>query len=219
MLPVLEMFDSIDGEGTRTGELATFIRLQGCNLHCCFCDTAYSIPMKNKNVNEMSVEEIVANTHYHNVTITGGEPLIHEETWKLIQELILAGHHVNIETNGTMDTTFHLPNMFYTVDYKCKYSKMNDKMNPKSFCGLGGNDVVKMVVATEEDMEDGLDWYNKFYASRANVDRPWLYFSPVFGKIEPVQIVEFVKKHNLQHKTRVQVQLHKIIWDPKEKMV
>lgn len=215
MLPVLEIFDSIDGEGLRTGELATFIRLQGCNLHCCFCDTAYSIPEKNKNVKMMSVEEIVKNTHYRNVTLTGGEPLIHNETPKLIMALIEAGHEVNVETNGTMPTGVHLKNLFYTVDYKCIYSGMNDKMNPSAFNELLPTDCVKCVVATIEDMEDALKWYNKFYSVREVQYRPILYFSPVFGKIEPVDIVNWVKGKNLQERVRVQVQLHKIIWDPK----
>ena len=220
MLPVLEIFHSIDGEGTRTGELATFIRLKGCNLHCIFCDTAYSIAMKGgAEYQDLEIEDIVKMVRYHNVTITGGEPLIHAETIKLVEALVIAGHHVNIETNGTMDTIFHLPNMFYTVDYKCIYSKMKDKMNPAAFCGLNGDDVVKMVVASREDMEDGLEWYNKFYLGKHECGRPWLYLSPVFGKIEPKEIVEFVKEKNLDRKVRVQVQLHKIIWDPAEKMV
>lgn len=220
MLPVLEIFHSIDGEGLRTGELATFIRLKGCNLHCIFCDTAYSIAREGgQKATMMEVKEIVANTRYHNVTITGGEPLIHEETKQLIQELVLAGHHVNVETNGTIDTTVHYANCFYTVDYKTPYSKMSDKMNPKAFEGLTSNDCVKAVVADRNDLEHSLEWYNKFYDDRPALARPWLYFSPVFGKIEPAEIVEFVKEKNLQERVRVQVQLHKIIWDPNARLV
>ena len=219
MLPVLEIFHSIDGEGLRTGELATFIRLQGCNLHCKFCDTAYSIPLKNRNANEMEIKEIVANCKYRNVTITGGEPLIHSETMQLVEELVLAGHEVNIETNGTQDTTTHLPNMFYTVDYKTIYSGHSGDMNPAAFCHLTPNDVVKIVAANREDLEDAYDWFVKFYDHLATVERPWLYISPVFGKITPAELVDWVKEKNLDYKTRVQVQLHKIIWDPNARMV
>ena len=218
-LPVLEIFHSIDGEGTRTGELATFIRLKGCNLHCCYCDTAYSIPQNYESAVLMRVEEILDRVKYHNVTITGGEPLIHEGTVELIKALVDAGHHVNIETNGTKDTIWHIPGMFYTVDYKCLYSRMNDKMKPEAFCGLNGEDVVKMVVADVVDLKDGLKWYNKFYGNKDTENRPWLYLSPVFGKIEPKSIVEFMHYNNLQDKVRVQVQLHKIIWDPSARLV
>lgn len=219
MLPVLEIFHSIDGEGIRTGELATFVRLKGCNLHCVFCDTAYSIPMNDKGVTKMEVNEIVANCKYHNVTITGGEPLIHSETMQLVEELILAGHHVNIETNGTKDTTTHFPNMFYTVDYKTIYSGHSGEMNPSAFSNLTANDVVKVVAANREDLEDAYNWFTKFYGHLAPIERPWLYISPVFGKIEPSELVDWVKEKNLDCKTRVQVQLHKIIWNPNERMV
>lgn len=220
MLKVLEIFHSIDGEGLRTGELATFVRLAGCNLACRFCDTAYSIKPKDDTIQEMSVDEIISNVKYKNVTITGGEPLLQEETLDLIKALCEKDFKVNVETNGTIGIKFRHENLFYTVDYKCIYSGHNEQMNPEAFTNLLGTDVVKCVIASKEDFDDALAFFDAYLGNRPDHARPWLYLSPVFGKIQPVEIVDLVKE-NLPDmtKVRVQVQLHKIIWDPAARLV
>ena len=220
-MKVIEIFGSIDGEGKRTGQLATFIRLAGCNLRCCYCDTKYSFD--SKNAEEMTIPEIVKKCKeigYHNITLTGGEPLIHKDAKALIFELCVRGFQVNIETNGSVDLLelthmrdIYELNFFFTVDYKTKFSGMNDKMNIHSFDYLDiKKDIVKCVVANKEDMDDAL----RYLDSIDNLFNIW--FSPVFGEIEPKEIVEYVKERKRQDVT-VQVQLHKIIWDPEERGV
>lgn len=220
-MKVVEIFGSIDGEGKRTGQLATFIRLAGCNLRCGYCDTKYSFD--TETAKEMSIKEIIDECHkigYHNITLTGGEPLIQEDVNKLIVHLCTLGYQVNIETNGSVDLTdlillrkgYDL-DLFFTVDYKTKFSLMNKRMNPNSFKLLEPDkDIVKCVVANEEDMDDALTYLDSF-DTKFNI-----WFSPVFNEIKPKEIVEYVKKHNRQDIT-IQIQLHKIIWDPEERGV
>lgn len=90
-LCVNEIFDSIDGEGKKAGQLATFIRLCGCNLRCSYCDTAYAF----NEGRHMDIADIIAQVSYPNVTLTGGEPLC-QDIHALLEGL--KGHSVNIET-------------------------------------------------------------------------------------------------------------------------
>lgn len=220
-MKVIEIFGSIDGEGKRTGQLATFIRLAGCNLRCSYCDTKYSFDCSNAT--DMSIDEIILECKkigYHNITLTGGEPLISKDADILIYSLCNNGFQVNIETNGSADLTVlttvrktYNYDFFFTVDYKCLSSKMNQYMTDYSFNCLDiDKDIVKCVVSNDKDMDDALMYLDAF-KRKFNI-----WFSPVFDMIEPKEIVDYVKKHNRQDVT-VQVQLHKIIWDPEKRGV
>lgn len=215
-LLVNEIFGSIDGEGLRTGELATFIRLTGCNLRCRYCDTTYAF-------NEgklLTIEEIlnkVSNIGYRNITLTGGEPLLNKNSYKLIDELIKNNYNVNIETNGAIDITSLLnKNVLITMDYKTKSSNMNDKMIKNNIIKLRENDVLK-IVCNKNDFDD----ITKLLKD-TNI-KSFVYLSPIFNEIEPSELVGFLKKlHNKginTDKIRVQVQLHKIIWNPNKRGV
>lgn len=218
-MKVVEIFRSIDGEGKRTGLPTTFIRLFGCNLHCSYCDTRYGCEGNNYDV--MSIREIVEECRLlevKNVTITGGEPLIHPGIKKLIEALLCAGYYVNVETNGSINvddfrSQLHpggndgVANLFFTVDYKCPSSGMESKMDLESFRNLRRTDVLKFVVGSKEDMDAALSVLDQIGTSAE------VYFSPVFGKIEPAEIVEYITEHKLFN-CKVQVQLHKIIWSP-----
>lgn len=224
---VNEIFNSIDGEGKRAGELATFIRFCGCNCNCSYCDSKYTWTEQGK---EMSVDEIVeyvVDNGYPNITITGGEPLIQENLNELVERLVDCGKFVNIETNGTINPSHVIPihstspNVFVTMDYKSKSSGQQDKMKLENFVDLWNTDVLKFVVANEEEMKDALDFMHKLesYQSGDIEQLPLVYFSPVYGKIEPKQIVEFMQKHNLAKNVRVQLQLHKYFWNPETRGV
>lgn len=227
-MKVIEIFKSIDGEGKRTGRPATFIRLAGCNLRCCYCDTTYSFDCSKAT--EMGIEEIVNECNKLEcrlITLTGGEPLIHKDVDKLIKRLSIEGYEINVETNGSVDLTKFIDdrrkydlNVFFTVDYKVLSSEMNDKMNEKSFdCLDFKKDLVKCVVGSKEDMDDALKYLdglkekNIYKYLKFNI-----WFSPIFGKIEPKDIVEYVLDSKRDDIT-VQVQLHKIIWDPNKRGV
>ena len=212
---VNEIFSSIEGEGIRSGYPVTFIRLYGCNLHCSYCDTRYSC--EGGDFKQMSVDEIldvVADLGFHRVTVTGGEPLIHKDVNELLMALIKAGYEVNIETNGAVYVApyTHSAKMIITLDYKSISSGENASMWLSNIPLLRKRDVLKFVVGSQEDLDDMrrivID-YNPICS---------IYVSPIFGKIEPKEIVEYIKEHKLEN-CRVQLQMHKFIWPPQQRGV
>jgi len=215
-MKVVEIFNSIEGEGKRAGLPCTFIRLYGCNLHCSYCDSRYACD--DNNYTDMSISEILSKvTEFGcpNVTVTGGEPLIHEDITALLQALLMAGCWINVETNGSVEPTFYVKNtedIFYTMDYKTGASGMTHLMNEKAIANLRRLDVLKFVVGSEADLEQAKELVDSIMI------RAQIYISPVFGMIEPVKLVEFVKKNGLWD-WKVQLQLHKFIWNPAERGV
>ncbi len=214
-----EIFSSIDGEARRAGELATFVRSVGCNLRCKFCDSKYTWGTEDTNRN-MTVAEIVeeckqlGNT---NVTFTGGEPLLQKDSDELIEALADAGFDVSIETDGGIDFTERSwfknnhKNVWVCADYKCYASGMTDKMLPlDTFAQLRGQDVLKFVVGSQRDLELAYEVYSYIRSKGCSC---YIYLSPVFGDIEPKDIVEFMKDHKMQGKVRFQLQIHKYVWD------
>jgi len=210
-MQVVEIFSSIEGEGKRAGILCTFVRLAGCNLRCSYCDTVYSQHYSDGVT--MTVSEVVkACTEFgvKAITLTGGEPLIHDDVERLIHELNRAGFEVNIETNGSVNINnmierFEYPNSFFTVDYKCPSSGMGSSMLLINFCHFTEKDVLKFVVGSREDL---MAAYGVITSLKPKAQ---IYFSPVWGKITMVEIVEFMKVNKLTE-CKIQVQLHKIIW-------
>lgn len=210
---VNEIFSSIDGEGVRTGLPTVFIRLYGCNLKCSYCDTRYSC--ENNEYKEMTLMDILEQVLSYGVprvTLTGGEPLIHEGVKDLINSLVVNGIEVNIETNGAVDLSDfwefrYSSKVIITMDYKCASSGMEDKMKLWNLKLLQPKDVIKFVVSNYNELEK-MEYILKESECKA---RP--YVSPVFGAIEPKELVEYVLDNELNNVT-VQVQLHKIIWNP-----
>lgn len=214
-MKVVEIFKSIDGEGKRAGLPTTFIRLFGCNLNCSYCDTRYGCEGEGYSI--LSIEEvieIVDRVGIKSVTITGGEPLVHPGINKLIEILLNRGYWVNIETNGSQYIgKFPVnPLLFFTMDYKCPSSGMENNMELRNMELLRKNDVLKFVVGSSQDLDKALQVIEQ-YEPKAQI-----YFSPVFGEIEPKEIVKFLLSHKM-YDCKVQVQLHKIIWDPNKKGV
>lgn len=231
-MKVVEIFNSIDGEGKRTGELTTFIRLYGCNLRCGFCDTKYSYNQESEELpyKEMSIEEIIKECDKYNtdnITLTGGEPLIHLDVKYLLRILSESGYNVNVETNGSVSIKQYYnedgthaqgyENVWFTVDYKSPSSGMQDKMLMDNFDVMKYKyqDVVyKFVVGNEKDLDVANDIINTKILTNINRNN-LVYISPIFGDIEPKAIVEYMQKHDLfDSKTpiRCQIQLHKVLW-------
>lgn len=206
-LPVVEIFDSIDGEGKRAGEMAIFIRLAGCNLRCSYCDTSYALSIRDaiENLSANEIMDRVLKYPWKNITITGGEPLMHH-IGDLVDMLADFGYDVNIETNGSKALDFSWQ-CFYTVDYKCFSSGEDKKMLMSNFINTRPKDVVKFVVGSREDL---------MQAARITAlipEHTSVYLSPVFNAITPAQIVDFIKETK-NPRLKLQVQLHKIVWQP-----
>lgn len=216
---VVEIFTSINGEGTRAGQLAVFVRFQGCNLSCSFCDTKWANE-KDAPFQWMTKEEIyqaVKKTGVRNVTLTGGEPLLQDGIKELLLELSKDRElSVEIETNGSVSLksfqAISNPPLF-TMDYKLPISGMEGKMCTENFSVLSEKDTVKFVTG-----KDDLPRIKEIIEEYDLIGKCHIYISPVFGEVDPKEIVDFLVENQYNH-VNLQLQLHKIIWDPKARGV
>ncbi len=217
-MKVVEKFVSINGEGVRAGEPAVFVRFKGCNLACTYCDTKWA-NLPECKFEEMSPEEIVeyvTQTGITNVTLTGGEPLLQKEIRTLMTLLVENGNRVEIETNGAVKLDSYLaePRPVFTMDYKLPGSGAESGMQMSNFEVLSREDTVKFVSGSMDDLKRAREIIDRYDLTK----RCHVYISPVFGNIEPVQIVEFLIK-NKMNDVRLQIQIHKVIWDPEKRGV
>ncbi len=214
MYDVVESFVSINGEGPHAGEPAIFIRFKGCNLNCIYCDTKWA-NCADVQSEKMSAEELcvlVRNTGIRNATLTGGEPLLQDGIKELIESLAVQGCRVEIETNGSilikdLADSEHRP--VFTMDYKLPSSEMEETMCTENFKYLGIHDSVKFVSGSIADLERAREIIKKY----SLIKKCHIFISPVFGKIDPAEIVDFMIKNKMNY-VRLQLQLHKFIWDP-----
>lgn len=214
MLKINEKFVSINGEGPHSGMLALFIRFAGCNLQCSYCDTQYAADLKRADYNLETVEEIIKYIEeqgIRNIVLTGGEPLLQPESEivNLVRELNAKEYKVDIETNGSIDISKVKDDACIIMDYKLPGSGMEDKMLLDNILKLKPSDVVKFVCGSKNDLDRAYELINKYDLTK----RLKVFLSPVFGSIEPKEIVEYMKLKKLNNVT-LQLQIHKIIWDP-----
>lgn len=219
MLSVVERFISINGEGAHAGETAAFIRFRGCNLSCSYCDTKWANE-RNTYALDYTAEQLaqwVKEKDVHNVTLTGGEPLLQDDIDKLIHLLLQQGNRVEIETNGSIPLDRYVHSRLrpaFTMDYKLPSSGMEVAMRRDNFKLLGEHDTVKFVTGSEADLIRAKEIMDEFKLKQ----RCHVYLSPVFGKISPAAIVDFMINNNMND-VRLQLQLHKYIWGAERKGV
>lgn len=212
---IAEMFSSINGEGTHAGQLAFFVRFTGCNLNCSYCDTKWA-NVPNAEYTEMTADEIRSEAQksgISNVTVTGGEPLIQPNIVPLLETLCGDGRYVEIETNGSADVSEVLKikgeRPALTMDYKLPSSGMESFIRTENFALLEAKDTVKFVSGSLADLERALEIIRKY----GLIGKCAVYISPVFGKLKPAEIVDFMLANKLNG-VNVQLQMHKFIWDP-----
>lgn len=209
---VVEKFISINGEGSRAGQLSAFIRFSCCNLNCSYCDTKYAntIDASFELLSEQDILDYLNKNKIINVTLTGGEPLIQDNIDILINLLLKNGYSVEVETNGSVDIKpfINETRPIFTLDYKTPSSNMENKMDLNNYQYLTKNDVIKFVVGNLDDLNKAKEIINKYdLTNRAKV-----YFSPIFGMIKPSMIVDYMIKHHMND-VYMQLQMHKFIWD------
>lgn len=217
---VVEKFVSINGEAKAAGELACFIRFAGCNLDCSYCDTKWA-NSKDVSYEIMSKEDIynyIKETGVRNVTLTGGEPLIQENIEALIRMLAADKTlRIELETNGSVPIAKYADigdNVVFTLDYKLPGSGMDCHMATDNYSYIGKKDAVKFVVSDERDLDCAREVINRF-----NLDEiTTVYLSSSFSRIEPKDIVDYMIEHGM-NKVKLQLQLHKYIWEPDKKGV
>ena len=212
-MKVCEIFSSIQGESSFAGLPCTFIRLSGCNLRCAYCDTKYAYDEGD----EMEVQNVLRQIDAAGiqlVEITGGEPLLQgHETISLIRELLDRGHEVLIETNGSMNIKEIDKRAVVVLDMKTPDSGMSDKMDLTNLKKIKTSDEVKFVICSRADYE----WSKKLISEYALEARCKVLLSPGFGMIKPGDLVAWIIEDRLR--VRLNIQVHKYIFDPNERRV
>ncbi len=213
MLKVNEIFYSVQGEGTSAGLPCVFVRLAFCNLRCTYCDTEYAF-YEGK---DLSISEIIDEIKKYDcklVEVTGGEPLFQmNECLAMMKQLCDDGYEVLIETSGSLPIKNIDTRVKIIMDLKCPSSGMEKKNLYENINYLKTTDELKFVIGSREDY----DW-TKDKIVKYNLDKKCeLLLSVVFGKLEPVQLVNWILEDKLN--VRFQLQIHKFIWHPETRGV
>ena len=208
MMRISETFFSIQGESTFAGWPCFFIRTTGCPLRCRWCDTEYAFTGgTDRTVESLVAEAVRAPTDL--VEITGGEPFVAPELPVLVRGLLEGGKTVLIETSGAFPVPAGLDRRCRIImDVKPPGSAMAHTMREEIFRDLGPGDEVKAVLAGREDF----DWAMAFLDRVGLSEGIPVTVSPVFGECSPEELARWVLESG--RNLRVQVQLHKILFDP-----
>ena len=213
MLKVNEIYFSIQGESSKAGLPCVFVRLTYCNLRCTYCDTEYAF----YEGNDLSIDEVISEVKKFNcklVEITGGEPLVQmDNCHELMKKLYDDGFEVMIETGGSLTIKDIDPRVKIIMDIKCPSSGMLQKNLYENIKYLKPIDEVKFVIGDREDYE----WSKEQIKKYSLIEKCEILFSVVFGKLEPVTLVNWIIEDKLN--IRFQLQLHKYIWHPEMKGV
>lgn len=204
---ITEIFHSIQGESSHVGQPCVFVRLTGCPLRCTWCDTDYAF-YGGQDYSVDQVLERVASFGCSLVEVTGGEPLAQPEAFPLITKLCEAGYRVLIETSGAIDIAKVDRRAHFILDVKCPGSGMSDRMHWPNLDTLMQQDEAKFVLADRQDY----DWARDVIARYGLTQRCSVLVSPVFGRLEPRRLAEWVLADRLP--VRFQLQIHKFIWAP-----
>lgn len=206
-LAVNEIFQTIQGETTRVGEPCVILRLTGCPLRCSWCDTTYAYDEGAlRDVADVVADALAFPARL--VAVTGGEPLAQRATLALLTALCDAGRTVLLETSGALDITRVDPRVCRIVDVKCPGSGMQDRNRWQNLEILRPHDEVKFVLASRLDYEYARDVVRRHdLAARCPV-----LFGPVSGAVDPRDLAAWILEDALA--VRLQLQIHKIVWEP-----
>lgn len=211
-LRVTEIFYSIQGESTHVGRPCVFVRLTGCPLRCRWCDTAYAF----NGGTEMTIMQVLGQIRAFGcrlVEVTGGEPLHQPVAFELITTLCNDQYEVLIETSGATDISSVDERAQVILDIKCPGSDMMDRMHWPNVERLKPTDQAKFVLKDRRDYEWAIGIVSQYQLSK----RCAVLFSPVFGELPLQTLAEWILHDRLA--VRLQMQLHKVIWDPESRGV
>lgn len=212
-LTINEIYYSVQGESTWAGAPCVFVRLTFCNLRCNYCDTEHAFYEGTKR-SLGQILDAVATYGCSLVEITGGEPLLQKNVLPLMSMLCDSGFTVLLETSGAHDISNVDSRVHRIMDLKTPGSGEMDKNLWSNIDHLAARDEVKFVMGSREDYEWSRDVVQRYdLPSRCHA----VLFSPIFGRIDPRQIVEWILADKLP--VRFQLQMHKFIWRPTQRGV
>jgi 7-carboxy-7-deazaguanine synthase len=207
VLTVNEIFYSIQGESTHAGRRCVFVRLTACDLRCSWCDTAYAFYEGSKR----TLDEVMAEIEQYDcplVEITGGEPLLQDDVFPLMERLLERNRTVMLETGGHRSIARVPPQVIKIVDVKCPASGESAKNDWGNLARLAAHDEVKFVIQDRGDYEFARDVIERHRLH----ERAGVLLSPVHGVLDPKTLSEWMLADRLP--ARLQLQLHKYIWSP-----
>ncbi len=220
-LQISELFYSIQGESTFAGYPCAFIRLADCNLRCSFCDARYTYDEKPVST---TIEDILSFTEEYPtalVEITGGEPLLQEGVYPLMEELLRAKRVVLLETNGSVSLAEVPDGVIKIMDLKCPDSGMSDKMDMDNLGHLSPADELKCVICSRNDYLWAVETIRRYLPGFQNggslKDSVTILFSPVTAKLAPELLAQWILEDQIP--VRLQLQLHTILWPTKKRGV
>jgi len=208
MLTINEIFYSVQGESSYAGRPCVFVRLTACDLRCSWCDTPYAFYEGTKR----SLESVLAEVDAYScplVEVTGGEPLLQADVYPLLESLLARGRTVLLETGGHRSTERVPAGVVTILDVKCPGSGESEKNDWTNLERLQPHDEVKFVIKDRTDYEYARDVIARHDLARRSAA---IHFSPVHGVMDARTMAEWVLADKLP--VRVQLQLHKYIWDP-----
>ena len=212
-LTVNEIYHSIQGESTWAGQPCVFVRLTFCDLRCNYCDTEYAF-YEGKKRTLKDIVDSVTSFRCGLVEITGGEPLLQKNVLPLMNMLADLGQTVLLETSGAHDIALVDPRVHRIMDLKTPGSGQVERNVWSNIDHLTSRDEVKFVIGSREDYDWSRDKVLSFeLTKRCHA----VLFSPIFGRIDPRAIVEWILADRLE--VRFQLQMHKFIWTPTQRGV
>ncbi len=213
---VNEIFFSIQGEGSRAGLPCIFVRLQGCSLRCSWCDTRYALD-HHKDGEWMSAAMIcerIRTLPCRFVEFTGGDPLEQRNIYPLLTKLCDEQYEVAIETGGHVDASYVDERVIRIIDVKCPGSLMNSLNHWKNLESLRSSDELKFVIADRADYDYALEILKSYSLEGRCAE---ILFSPVFAKCSAEELSNWILADGLS--VRLQLQMHKFIWNPEKRGV
>ena len=211
-MKICEIFTSIQGESSYAGLPCTFIRLTGCNLRCTYCDTTYAYAEGSERSKE-KIMGVVRDSGVKLVEVTGGEPLLQEDVYPLIESLLDSGYTVLVETNGSMSIREIDRRAVVILDIKTPGSGMSGEMDFSNVAHLKQSDEIKFVLTGRTDYE----WAKGIMSRYALGEKCHVLLSPVFGNLSPEQLAGWILEDRLN--VRLNLQLHTYIFGPGRKGV
>jgi 7-carboxy-7-deazaguanine synthase len=211
-LKLIELYASVQGESTHVGRPCTFIRLTGCHLRCTWCDSTYTF----QGGDWWSLDQIldrVSELGPRLVEVTGGEPLLQKSCIPLLQALIDKGYEVLLETSGASDISQVPDGVHIIMDLKPPGSGEEGRNLWENLDHLDADDELKFVIASRGDYE----WSRNVVHERGLEGRLSLLFSPVWGQVEPRDLVDWIMEDQID--VRFQLQIHKVVWPAAERGV